>query len=298
MSGPSNGVTVRWSVGRSPVSLSRLLLACAVAGLALPVARAPATDPAPHVWLGPDGAPLPFESEDDVLEFLRTAEVVSRETRSDGITRPEQLVLEADGVQAHAMFRTFERELRRVRRPDGRYYVRWVDHYGGECAAYELARRLGLDMVPPTVSRRLGSNDGNVQLWIEGDRDETAAGFQVRSPIAWMKQQWDMDLFDNLILNVDRNARNTLVDKDDRLWLIDHTRAFQPKGELLAPEKLQKINRVFWDRLQSMTDEELKDVVRDHVELDQMVALVERRALLAERVQALVAEHGEGAVFY
>jgi hypothetical protein len=300
MFGPSNGVIVRWGLGRTRVALCRLLLACAVGALALPVAGAgPAVaDPAPPVWLGPDGAPLPFESEDDVLEFLRTAEVVSRERTPDGITRPEQLLLEADGVRAHAIFRSFERELRRTRRPDGRYYVRWVDHYGGECAAYELAQRLGLGIVPPTVARRLGSNDGSVQLWIEGDRDETAPGFQVGSPIAWMKRQWDMSLFDNLILNVDRNAYNTLVDPDDRLWLIDHTRAFQPKGELLDPEKLQKVNRVFWDRLQSMSDEELKDVVRDHVALDQMVALVERRAVLAERVQALVDEHGEGAVFY
>lgn len=300
MSGATGRVAV--SLGRHCTRVASLgaLLAGAAGGLAVPGAnaQAPVADPAPQIWLGPDGQPLPLESEADVLEFLRTAEVVSREKTSDGITRPEKLLLEADGVQAHAIFRTFERELRRTRRPDGRYYVRWVDHYGGECAAYELARRLGLGLVPPTVSRRLGANDGSVQLWIEGNRDETNPDFVVRSPIAWMKQQWDMILFDNLILNVDRNANNTLVDPDDHLWLIDHTRAFQPKAELLDPERLQKVNRVFWDRLQSMSDEELKDVVRDHVALDQMTALVERRALLAERVQALVDEHGEAAVFY
>ncbi len=299
MPGPIGRVVVSWGHHGPRVASLVLLLAGTVVGLAptAALAQAPAGS-SPQVWLGPDGQPLPFESEDEVLEFLRTAEVVSRKTTPDGITRPEQLLLEADGVQAHAIFRAFERELRRTRRPDGRYYVRWIDHYGGECAAYELARRLGLGFVPPTVSRRLGANDGNVQLWIEGDRDETAPEFRVGSPIAWMKQQWDMVLFDNLILNVDRNATNTLVDADDRLWLIDHTRAFQPKSELLDPEKLQKVNRVFWERLQAMTDEDLKDVVREHVALDQMVALVERRALLVERVQALVDEKGEDAVFY
>ena len=299
MSGPTGRVAALWGLRCTRVASLVLLLAWTVTGLAPPAVFAQASAASQsQVWLGPDGQPLPFESEDEVLEFLRTAKVVSREPTPDGITRPQQLLLAAEGVQAHAIFRTFERELRRTRRPDGRYYVRWVDHYGGECAAYELDRRLGLGLVPPTVARRLGANDGNVQLWIEGDRDETDPQFRVRSPIAGMKQQWDMDLFDNLILNVDRNARNTLVDKDDRLWLIDHTRAFQPKGELLDPEKLQKVNRVFWDRLQSMSDEELKDVVREHIALDQMVALVERRALLDERVQALVDEHGEAAVFY
>jgi hypothetical protein len=47
-----------------------------------------------------------------------------------------------------------------------------------------------------------------------------------------------------------------------------------------------------------MSDEQLKDVAREFLDTEQLNALVERRALLAERVQALVNEKGEGAVFY
>jgi hypothetical protein len=276
------------------------LLVCAVAVLVPPLtaAQTPVATEAPHVWLGPDGAPLPFQNDDEVLEFLRTAEVVSRRTLTEGINREQKLLLEGNGVRAHAVFRTVDRELRRTRRPDGRYYVRWVDHYAGECAAYELALRLGLRFVPPAVPRRLGSTDGSLQIWIEGARDENAPDFRLPSPMAWVKQQWDMTFFDNLILNVDRNASNFLADPDYRLWVYDHGRAFQPKAELLDPGALDKINRTAWDRLQSMSDEELKDVVREHLDVDQLVALVERRALLAEHVLALVDEHGEGAVFY
>lgn len=276
-----------------------LLLAWTVVGLAPPavLAQAPAASPR-QVWLGPDGQPLPFESEDDVLEFLRTARVVSRRTLEEGINREQQLLLERNGARAHAIFRTVDRELRRTRRPDGRYYARWVDHYSGECAAYELARSLGLGFVPPTVRRRLGSRNGSVQLWIEGALDENAEGFRPPHPMSWVRQVWDRTFFDLLIFNVDRNAGNLLADPDYRLWLYDHGRAFQPKAELLDPEALQRVNRKVWDRLQSWTDEELKDVVRDSLDVDQTVALVERRALLAQRVQALVDEHGEAAVFY
>jgi hypothetical protein len=116
--------------------------------------------------------------------------------------------------------------------------------------------------------------------------------------MAWVRQQWDMAFFDNLILSIDRNTGNFLIGPDYQLWLYDHGRAFQPKAELLAPGALGKINRKVWGRLQSMSDEELKDVVREHLAVDQLVALVERRALLVERVQALVDEKGEAAVFY
>ncbi|MCG6928464.1 MAG: hypothetical protein LJF30_24525 [Acidobacteria bacterium] len=223
---------------------------------------------------------------------------MSRRTLEEGINHEQQLLLERDGVRAHAIFRTVDRELRRTRRPDGRYYARWVDRYTGECAAYELARSLGLDFVPPTVLRRFGSRDGSVQLWIEGARDENAEGFRPPHPLSWVRQVWDRTFFDLLIFNVDRNAGNLLAGPDYRLWLYDHGRAFQPKAELLDPEALQRVNRKVWDRLQSWTDEELKDVVRDSLDVDQAVALVERRALLAKRVRALVDEHGEAAVFY
>lgn len=277
-----------------------LLLACAVLSPAPPLAAGEVSiaSQEPRGWLGPDGGPLPFENDDEVLEFLRTAEIVSRRTIEEGINREQLLLLESNGVGARAIFRTVDQELRRTRRPDGRYYVRWVDHYGGECAAYELAQRLGLRFVPPAVPRRIGSTHGSVQIWVEGARDIDAPDFRLPSPMAWVRQQWDMTLFDNLILNVDRNTGNFLAGPDYQLWLYDHGRAFQPKAELLDPEALEKVNRKAWDRLESMSDEELKDVVRSHLDVDQLEALVKRRALLTERVQALVDEKGEAAVFY
>ena len=42
--------------------------------------------------------------------------------------------------------------------------------YKSEIAAYQLDRLLGLDMVPPTVERRVGSDLASVQLWVEGCR--------------------------------------------------------------------------------------------------------------------------------
>jgi hypothetical protein len=273
------------------VALASALVAPAAMG-ETPVAPEPL-----RTWLGPDGDPLPFDGDDEILEFLRSARVVSRRTIEEGINREQQVLLEKGEVRARAIFRTVDREQRRVRRPDGRYYVRWVDQHSGECAAYALARALGLHCVPPTVPRRLGGRDGSLQIWVEGGR-KVEPGFEPPRPLAWVRQEWDRILFDNLVFNVDRNRGNLLAGPGFRLWLYDHGRAFQPKAELLDPEELRWVNRRVWNRLQSMSDEEIKDVVRESLQVDQLVALVERRALLAERVRALVEEKGEDAVFY
>jgi hypothetical protein len=255
------------------------------------------TEPPARVWIGPDGNPLPFQNDDEVLEFLRTGRVVSRKRAPEGIHKPDVLMLESDGVRARAVFRQNDEELTRVRIGE-RFYFRFRDCHAFECAAYALARRLGIDLVPPTVPRTIGRTPGSVQIWIEGDRDETAPGFQPRSPTRWVRSVWDKDFFDNLILNVDRNVWNILVDPNDQLWLIDHTRAFQPQAELLAAEVVQKVNRRAWERLQAMSDGELKDVVREHLDSDQLDALVQRRELMAEHVEGLLARLGEDAVFY
>ena len=41
-----------------------------------------------------------------------------------------------------------------------------------------------------------------------------------------------MRLFDSLIFNDDRNPGNYLFDADWKLWMIDHSRAFQMRREL------------------------------------------------------------------
>ncbi len=252
--------------------------------------------PLPRVWIGPDGDPLPFQNDDEVLEFLRTAEVKDRKPAPEGINKPQVLMLESNGVKARAILREVVNEMKRVRIGE-RFYFRFLDSYANECAAYDLARELGLDFVPPVVPRGIG-RPGSVQIWIEGGTTASDEGFQPRSPMTWMKQVWDKDLFDNLILNVDRNLGNILVGPNEELWLIDHTRAFQPQGELFAAEVVQKVNRRAWERLQAMSDEELKDVVREHLDSEQLDALVKRRELMAEHVEGLLARLGENAVFY
>ncbi len=160
-------------------------------------------------FLGPDGAPLPFQNEDDVLEYLRTAEVLDEKPIGKGINRSRKVLLDKDGVRAYAAFREADRTKRNAFL-EGRSYLVFRDSYLFEPAAYELAKLLGIHNVPPAVLRRVGRRNGSLQLWVENIRDEEEA-FRPPSIVAWIRQIRDMVLFDNLIFNIDRNKGNRLI---------------------------------------------------------------------------------------
>jgi hypothetical protein len=250
-----------------------------------------------QVWLDARGHPLPFQGTAEIEEFLRSARVVSREEIGVGINRMDKLLVEKDGVQAHAIFRDVDEEEEGVRL-GGRLYRRFKDSYTGECAAYAVAQLFGVDNVPPTVPRALRGRDGCMQIWVEKTRDQDAADFAPPEPLAWVKQTWGMSAFDNLIFNVDRNAGNMLAGEDYHLWLIDHTRAFQPESQLLSPDSVKRISRRAWGLLHEITGEELAEATRRFLDPGQVMALAKRRELLIERIQSLVDEHGEDAVLY
>jgi len=274
-----------------------VLLATLGLGLGPATAQPVPTDPgaSSSPWLGPDGAPLPFEDDAAVIEFLQTARVVETETIPQGINRPDRLVLEKDGVRARAAFRVADIERKDAQVGD-RFFLRFRDSCLNEPAAYALSRALGLDNVPPATRRRIEGRTGSIQLWVEGARD--VVGFKPTHVAAWIRQVWDKDLFDNLILNVDRNSGNMLVGADEHLWLIDHTRAFQPVSELLDPAALRRVNREAWTHLVGMDEERMKEMLGTCLDPGQIGALAKRRELLVEHVKGLVAERGEELVFY
>jgi hypothetical protein len=287
--------------GRS-CSTRRLALFLAVLGAALGPQLGAAQGAVPaegprNVWLDAEGKPLPFQTDAEILEFLGTARVVKRQRIPVGVNKPEKLVLEKDGTRAHASFRVVDKKQKDVRIGE-RFYFDFRDSYRHEPAAYELARWLGLHSVPPALPRQLDGKDGSVQIWVEQALKSDQLDSRPPDVQAWIRQGWERDLFDNLILNTDRNSTNILVDRQFRVWLIDHTRAFQPERQLLNPETLVRVKRSVWARLLAMTEEDLKGVVGDHLDHSQMNALAKRRELLIEHVEALVAERGEGAVFY
>lgn len=243
-------------------------------------------------WLGPDGEPLPFVGHDAALEFLRVAEIASAEEIGGSQNRPLKVLLEHDGVRAHAVFR-------RVNRTWQRAWIRgvWrphlIDRARSERAAYEVARLLGFANVPPTVLRELDGEKGSLQLWIEGA--EPLADLSDRRgdlPERFTEQMAAIWAFDKLIYNVDRHPGNILVGADGMLWMIDHTQAFQYDGRLPDADQVRTIPRTMWQRLRIVPEAVWAEAVADALNGSQIDAFLDRREELIGRIESLIADYG------
>lgn len=272
---------------RCPIRRTVELLLIGILFVAL---LAPGAASGETLYYGPDGSALPFRSEQEVLEFLKTADFVWRQKLGAGTNkRKRKVLLEKDGIRAHAILRTGY-EVRDVG-SEG-----FVDSYLSEVAAYELSRLLGLDSVPPVVRRKGGS----LQLWIENattDASRRKAGTEPEDPQRFERQLQVMHVFDNLIANTDRNPGNVLIDGSGKVWCIDHTRSFAGQRVLKYPERITGCDRNLWQRLRTVTDQEIKAAVgpygRRYLE-----ALLERRRLLVQEIGNRIAEAGEEAFLF
>ena len=205
-----------------------------------------------------------------------------------GVTKPERGFFAPGGLAASAAVKHL---------PPGQRSGVW-EAYKSEIAAYQLDRLLGLDMVPVTVERRVGSDLASVQLWVEGCKhvkevDQSACP----RPIEWAKQVCRQRVFDNLIANIDRNAGNLLVDGEWNLVLIDHSRAFA-QDRMPFEKEMTRIDRELLARLKTLDEAELMKHVRPWVLGDGPVrAILKRRDKIVADFERLARERGEGAVY-
>ena len=286
------------SVGTLFVGLCALLLSGAATAQALPdPISAPQVDASrERHWVNLDGEALPFTTA-ELEEFLRTAEIIERVSIDVGINGIDRLLLEKDGVRLRAGFRDVEiiRENQRIGRE---MYLVFRDNYAYECAAYELAKLLGIDSVPPAVLRRIGRTNGSVQAWVESDVDYLDDDFSPPGA-AWSRQMSMMRFFDALTYNVDRNPGNLISDADFKLWLIDHTRAFQEKSGPFEVERVNAVERGVWERLQALDKTDFERTFSGLLESSQVNSFMQRRERLIEHINKLIVERGgEGSVIF
>jgi len=293
---------------RAALIAGSLLLAAALAAQspaaappAAPAGKAGTEAPSAMRWTDPDGKPLPFASDAELLEFLRTANVTSQTHLSGGVTFPRKLVLEKDGVRADAVFRDVNEEKDRPTFGGGKNQLFFRDSFIFEPAAYELSLMLGLDNVPPATLRRLENTKGSVQIFVEHAMTElkqVKENIQPPDDQEWKKQVQMMNVFDALIYNTDRNRGNILITPDWKLWMIDHTRAFRRNPTLPDPDSITQCERHMFAKLKELDEAQVRQRLKEYLTTFELDALFTRRKLLIERLNKVIAERGEEKVLY
>ncbi len=240
----------------------------------------------------PEAVATAVVSDQELEDFLRTAEIVKDEEIGQGITRPRRVTLKKNGQTRRAAFKTVNESKSGKVQLGKRVEMVFTDRYAYEVAAYKLDRLIGLRMVPVTVLRTINGQQGSLQSWVESAVDERRRLQQKLDPYEPSKVDEAknlMHLFDALIYNVDRNQTNVLFTPGDwHLHLIDHSRAFRlntdrPPGivghPIHVPPEIRK-------PLAALDLPTLQRTLGDLLSRAQMKAILERRDALLDSVEA------------
>jgi hypothetical protein len=252
-------------------------------------------------WLDTEGNPLPFQTDEEIIRFLETAEIVDMVDIPVGVTKPHRATLEQNGVRAHAAFRVHNEVKERQRMADGSFVMFFRDSYMNEVAAYRLGLMLGIHNIPPAVVRTHKAAEGSLQLWLEGvfdERERMQEGKNAPDLVRFRRQVYDMDVFDALINNLDRNQGNILWDENWNLWMIDHTRAFGRDAKVRAPEDLQMVSQRLYDALNDLDPKEMTKSMKAYMSSFELTALKKRHKDLIKVLDDMIAAEGNDRVVF
>lgn len=236
---------------------------------------------------------LPPEQQE---AFLKTAKVIREVDAGKGVTGTRRATL-TDGTVTHdASIQTVDVSMTEFRSNRGTE-LNFKDSWRYNVAAYRLNRVVQLGRVPVSVERMHRGKPGAFTWWVddvlmdEGQRLKTKAS--APDVAAWNEQMWHVRLFDQLIQNVDRNLGNLLIDKEWRVWMIDHSRAFRLSRRLSSPKNLTRIERGALERLRALDADTLKAAVDNYLTAFEQRAILQRR----DEIVALFDKGGPSRIY-
>lgn len=224
------------------------------------------------------------------IRFLESAEIRGVRAAGKGVAGTQRATLAAGDVTHDASIQTIDQSKMQFQSAK-RVELGFRDYWGYNVAAYRLSVMLGLDMVPPSVPRKYRTTEAAFTWWVDDViLDEMERVKQKRQPPSsthWSEQIQVMRIFDELIANTDRNQGNLLIDKNWKLWFIDHTRAFRTSKTLQAPMTIVRCEQSLLEGMKALTLEAMRGPLQAYLTNTQLEAILARRDLLVRRIESL-----------
>lgn len=232
--------------------------------------------------------------------FLKTARIGRQKSLPVGVTVPSRAVLDDGRLQHEAVIQTVDITKTSFSTAAGTE-LNFRDSWQFNVAGYELAKTLGLNMVPPYVERRVSGTPASLS-WMVPDammeRDRHQKKLTPPDMEKWNGEVLASRVFHELIADTDYNMTNLLITKDWRTWMIDFTRGFRRTRSLQEPKGLTAIDRTLLANLRGLTKDVLRPRIGRWVDGGQIDALLSRRDLIVRTFDEQIAAKGEGTVLY
>lgn len=233
-------------------------------------------------------------------KFLQTARIVATKNTNEGITHTFRLTL-TDGAITHDAHLQQIDVFQKVYRTKEFTEYNFRDSYKYNIGAYRIAKLLGMDNTPVCVYREVNGKGGSLCWWVDNvqfdEKTRRDKNVEPPDPNFWTRQLNDIRVFDQLIDNTDRNQENLLIDKDWKLWMIDHSRAFRLTNQLRKPENLRRVSQNLLTSLRKLSELQAAAVSEPYLTRDEVHAMMVRRDLLIKLFAKKVLDQGEDSVF-
>jgi hypothetical protein len=244
----------------------------------------------------------PQMTTEQTENFLKTAKILKTKSAGGGTTGTLRATL-SDGTFTHdAHIQSIDEAKLEFKGENGTTEFNFRDSYKYNIAAYHLGSLLGMTMVPISVERKVSGKPSAVTWWVDNVQfdEEKRLKDKIQPPDldGWNEQVYIYRVFDQLVYNTDSNLDHLMVDKDWKIWKIDHTRAFRLQHTLQNPKNLVKCDKVVLEKMKALNEPVMLKELQPWLTKDEIKAVLARRDLIVKFFESEVQRKGEAAVLY
>jgi hypothetical protein len=241
-----------------------------------------------------------FINRDEIENYLKTADVVSRRVISKGRTRAWDIHLDDGKTKRIARFKHIN-----LIRPENLL----ADSYTYEVAAYELDKMLELEIMPPIVERKINEIGGqainpikgSVQFFIEDCFSlEKKQKNKMKPPDEkrFRDELAQVSIFENLTYNKRVNADVLIHESNWKVCRVDFSQAFAPVPDLFPDFKPSRCSKKLFHNLKKLDQKTIQAKLGNFLCAEEIENLTARKELIIKKMEELIAQKSETAVLF
>jgi hypothetical protein len=240
-------------------------------------------------------------SDSEKETFLNLAKIVSVEQIGHGVTKPLKLKLDLNGVQHFGQIQIINKDLPDFV-PKSGPSVPMKDCWRFNVAAYKVDRLLDLKMVPVTIQRIFKNRPAALTWWVDDvmfeEVERIKKDLTPPDPEHFDRQRALGRVFDELIINIDRNLANLLITKSWNVVLIDHSRSFTAYDGIRNEANLTRCSLGLMSKLKALDARRVATAVGTLLTDAEVRAMMVRRDLIVDFFETAAKTKGAENVLF